>query len=626
MPLMLLPEPKKLELGGGYWKLPGNGVIVLEAHEATRDFFAARRLADRLPGAWKIVRGEEQGEIQCHFDGTIENREGYRLAITPNGVDIFARAAAGTFYAMQTLAQIIRNAQREAKKGPIQLPCLTIEDWPDFARRGVYHDISRGKVPQLHTLLQLIDDLASMKINEFQLYVENVFEFRRHPQMYQGTTPLTAEEIMFLDEACRRRHIDFVPSLTSLGHFEKILSRPAFRDLAEAEPEDLKKQGIETWSDQPWSLCVTDEGAGKLLDDMYDEFLPNFSSGIFNICCDESWDLGKGRSKAEAERIGSGQLYVNWVNRCAERAARHGRKIQMWGDIIRHHPELIGQLPADATLLEWGYEADHDFEGRCKTFAEAGKQFYVAPGTSSWITLASRTKNAFGNIHAAASAGLRHGAIGLLNTDWGDYGHQQMLSVSLLAFAYGAAASWNAGKTVNPVFEPGAAVTPFLKNVSLNLFADESLEFASLAYELGLTYEKYGWLRNNASLEWYLLREKWDVEKFVSHAEKAGLSKVEAAVTKLRPKFGKAEIGHPDGDQIRAEFEFTCAEILHGVERTRLRRSWGKANRKTLAKDAAALAKEFKRLWLTRNKTSRMGDVLDEFARLAREYKMHAKA
>ena len=49
--------------------------------------------------------------------------------------------------------------------------------------------------------------------------------------------------------------------------------------------------------------------------------------------------------------------------------------------------------------------------------------------------------------HSTATSGLKHGATGLLNTDWGDNGHQQMLAVSLTQFAYGAAASWNLAAT-----------------------------------------------------------------------------------------------------------------------------------------------------------------------------------
>jgi hexosaminidase len=67
------------------------------------------------------------------------------------------------------------------------LPCLKIRDWPDFARRGVMLDISRGRVPKLETLLELVGHLADFKINEFQLYTEHTFAYRRtHPSGKAG--------------------------------------------------------------------------------------------------------------------------------------------------------------------------------------------------------------------------------------------------------------------------------------------------------------------------------------------------------------------------------------------------------------------------------------------------------
>ena len=68
--------------------------------------------------------------------------------------------------------------------------------------------------------------------------------------------------------------------------------------------------------------------------------------------------------------------------------------------------------------------------------------FYVCPGTSTWCSLAGRTDNALGNLLNAAENGIKHGAIGYLNTDWGDRGHWQAPPVSYLGFAAGAAFSW----------------------------------------------------------------------------------------------------------------------------------------------------------------------------------------
>jgi hypothetical protein len=695
--LHLVPAPKALSFTGGAYVLPAEVFLVLEAHPAARRLFAAERFildAEPLSGsAFRIALGQgvDAGrEIRVRHEDSVAGdvaaplrEQAYRLTIAPEGIEIAAGGAAGAFYGFQTLLQVIREAafsrsrrpdSKEGRRGGkkrrsawrgLSLPCLTITDVPDFARRGVYHDTARGKVPTVDTLLQLIDDLGHLKYNEFQLYIENGFEFRKHPDMYDDTDPFTAEELLILDAACRARHIDFVPSLSSLGHFEKILARPAYRPLAEAEPAQLKAINATCWHEaSPWSLCVTDPGARALLREMYDEFVPNFSSRQFNICCDEAYDLGLIRSKQEAERVGTGQLYVDWIRYCEGLARGHGKSIQMWGDIILKYPELIPQLPEDAVLLEWGYEHDHKFDEHCRVFAErigksasgkrAGRSFYVAPGTSSWLTLSSRTKNAFGNIHAAARAGLAHGAAGVLVTDWGDYGHQQFLGVSLLPFAYGAAASWNLEATDNPC-RPGAPVhmrnSELLKAISFHLFEDPTGRFAAAVYDLGLMYEKFGWQRFNASVDWWLFREKWDFANYVNRVKAGDLQKVIAAAEGLAREFQAATLLHPQNEVLVAELVLTCEVIIHTAKRTLLRQQWlaayparrnpeeetlrGKPARavpsdfrrrmEKLRVEVRELERRYGRLWLARNKRSRLADVIAEFRRLGAEYRRFSR-
>ncbi len=82
--------------------------------------------------------------------------------------------APGLFYAAQTIAQLIYQAGR-------MLPLLTILDYPALPVRGVMLDVSRGKVPTLETLLEVVEVLASWKINQFQLYIEHAFHWPSHP-------------------------------------------------------------------------------------------------------------------------------------------------------------------------------------------------------------------------------------------------------------------------------------------------------------------------------------------------------------------------------------------------------------------------------------------------------------
>src|SRR5262249_51800915 len=144
------------------------------------------------------------------------NPEGYNLVISSGGVRLEFRENGGLRAGVATLNQLLGQYGRK-------LPCLRIRDWPDFPRRGVMLDISRGRVPKLETLIELIEDLAAYKINEFQLYTEHTFAYRKYKPVWKNWGALTAEEIRKLDTRCRELGIDLVPNQNSFGHLRYFL-------------------------------------------------------------------------------------------------------------------------------------------------------------------------------------------------------------------------------------------------------------------------------------------------------------------------------------------------------------------------------------------------------------------
>jgi hypothetical protein len=259
------------------------------------------------------------------------------------------------------------------------------------------------------------------------------------------------------------------------------------------------------------------------------------------------------------------------------------------------------------------------------------------------------------------NAGLKYGARGVLVTDWGDMGHQQMLAVSLAPLAYGAAAGWNLHGVGSGKLEAGSEkkrgekkagagreLEDIFAGISMHLFGDPRGEFARWAYELGRVYETFSWQRFNASIDWWLFREKWEVANYVNRARPEDLSRVMDLCEGLIARFGAAELLHPDGEQVIAEFVFTAEEIIHTCRRTAVRQAWfahryrrglqqdhpenpapykpaalpkwfGKQMGR-LGKEARELRRRFEKLWLARNKRSRVEDVLAEFDRLVKEY------
>ncbi len=414
-------------------------------------------------------------------DQAPEHPEGYRLEIGARGIILNYRSDAGLRAGIATLRQLLREYGR-------RLPRLVILDQPDFPRRGVMLDVSRGRVPNLATLLELVDHLADFKINEFQLYTEHTFAYRNYRPVWEEWGALTGAEILELDARCRQLGMDLVPNQNSFGHLRSWLAYPPLRRLAEtAKP----------WPDQggaflryPATLAPNHPGTLPFLRGLYDELLPHFSSSLFNVGCDETWDLGRGRSRALCESRGKGRVYLDFLTQIHSEVRARGKQMMFWGDIILHYPELVAELPRDLIALNWGYDARHPFDAEAATFARSKVPFYVCPGTSTWMTLIGRHDNALPNLRLAAEAGRAHGASGYLNTDWGDGGHPQPLAVSYLPFLAGAALSWHTKSYDEKLLIPV---------LNRDVFADPTGRIGQAAFTLGHAHQALKYTAHNVT-------------------------------------------------------------------------------------------------------------------------------
>ena len=140
----------------------------------------------------------------------------------------------------------------------------------------------------METLYRLIDQFSQLKINQLQLYTEHTFAYRNHPVVWEKASPMTSEEILLLDMYCQKRYIELVPNQNSFGHMRRWLIHDQYRHLSEC-PE-----GCDTvWGhfDEPFTLYPGDPDSFALIQGLYDELLPHFSSKQFNVGCDETVEI-----------------------------------------------------------------------------------------------------------------------------------------------------------------------------------------------------------------------------------------------------------------------------------------------------------------------------------------------
>ncbi len=411
--LHLIPKVKKLETKEGYLL---NKAI----------FCDTAGLDARLISALGALNTNEGGTPLKFSVGEDAQDESYALSVAEREIRITASGVRGAFYAIQTLRQLFTEER---------VPCLYIEDKPDFAYRGFYHDITRGKVPTLQTLKALVDRMVYLKMNSLQLYVEHTYPFEECREMAEKWGAITAEELCELDAYCQERFVDFIPSLSTFGHMYEILRKEPYRhlrvlsDFEKTHNFRMERMRHHTISpEHPESFGVVKSLIGQ--------YMPSFTSDYFNICCDETFDL----EASCGERAGA--LYVDFVKKIIGEVKSQGKTPMMWADILEKHPETIAELPEDTVFLSWDYSNTVGKE-KIEKIAAFGRPQIVCPGTSSWSNLCESLLGSEDNIGRMAEYGYECDAIGVLNTNWGDYGNPCSLELAEFGLSWGAEKSWS---------------------------------------------------------------------------------------------------------------------------------------------------------------------------------------
>ena len=396
--------------------------------------------------------------------------QGYRLQVTPEGADVRHADTAGLRHARHTLAQLAAAPD---------LPALVVRDHPDLVRRGFMLDISRDRVPTRATLDWLVEVLAELRYDHLELYVEHTYAYAGQEVVWRDASPVTADDLRWLDDRCTTAGIELVANQNTFGHMERWLRHDVHRWRAECP--DGATDPFSGKPMAPTTLAPTAENAAFAAA-LVQEQAAAIRSTTVHIGADEPFELGQGVSAARVAAKGRPAVYLEHLIRIAEPLLAEGREVLFWGDVLRRHPELVARLPDGLVPVVWHYDAPSEepglvgslpdevladlglpegfhrgFAAHLRSVVETGREHWVAPGTSSWNSLVGRWDEARPNLLDAATAGVASGASGYLVTDWGDNGHLQPLIVSLLPIVYGAGVAWcastNAEVDVTPVVD-----------------------------------------------------------------------------------------------------------------------------------------------------------------------------
>ena len=436
----IVPLPQQVELYNGTFNIdPQNTTFILSVSDTLGLTVGLNQLSaafEKLKGVSSFIAEDKEYQIWLGIPSQNDDfkdmclslniwpeerigDEGYILLIHKKQIIIAANTITGLFYGIQSIKQLLSTY-------PDELPCLKIIDWPDLRYRGVQDDISRGPVPTLDFMKEQIRRMAEMKLNTVSYYTEHVVKTKKHGDFAPAGGSLSVEDWKLLSEYAARYHMEIIGNFQSLGHFEKIMAYPQYAPLGDTERmiSPIKKESI------------------HLLQDVISEMAPAFSSNIFNVNCDETWDLGRGASKDFVDSAGVEKVYADHITRLHDILKKVNKRMMIWGDFALEHTEILEFIPKDIILGAWDYSAYDTFTQFFLPFKNAGFDFMISPGVLNSNRIMPDFKMTITNIKNFTRDGAQHGAMGLLNTVWDD-GATTLFSLDWYGLAYGADQSWN---------------------------------------------------------------------------------------------------------------------------------------------------------------------------------------
>ena len=375
--LPLVPYPAEVCLGERDFDL-GERLTVRICSGDEEDFFAASTLTDELIGVRTDVKESRSGierSVTLTRPGLCRaaderlaqaglapdsDPEGYVLLADERGVIVSAATAAGVFYGVQTLRQLVYPSD-----GGYRIRAVAVRDVPAMRYRWQQDDWSRGPIPTLEYAKKQIRILSEYKINGYCIYAENLFRSELHPAInpYGGT--IAPEQIAELVDYAKRYHVEIVPQQQTFGHLHYVLRQERYAALGEKHGSQI--------------LSPSEPEAYDFIGDYLSEIVPVFSSEFIHIGCDETFELGRGKSKELVARSSHADVYMGHLRRVAALPALQGKKLLFWGEIAVEHPDKLDLLPAAGIAVAWDYLPRENYDRFLKPYADRGIPTFVAP-------------------------------------------------------------------------------------------------------------------------------------------------------------------------------------------------------------------------------------------------------
>ncbi len=390
----VVPAPASIEAGpGGPFRLTSDTTVTGDADAAA----ALAAIVEARAGVTPATGGTESG-IDLRIEPGSGAAESYRIAVDEASVVVTGADAAGLFYGVQTLGQLIARDSSEWT-----VPAVTIEDAPRFAYRGAMLDVARHFHP-LETVKGYIDRAASLKLNALHLHLTDDQGWRiqldSRPELTErasGTsvggdstegqgTPggfFTKADYREIVEYAASRHMIVVPEIDMPGHTHAV--GLAYPELAE-EPtiSDHMREIIRDYGGEEPRAGVPYEGMAvgfsslKTRDEATYDFVADVFGELAAMTPGPYLHFGGDESLSTTD-----EDFAVFVARASEIIADLGKTPVAW-----HEAGSAAGL-ADTTIGQyWGYRTPQEgVADKARAFVDNGGQLILSPADAIYLDM-----------------------------------------------------------------------------------------------------------------------------------------------------------------------------------------------------------------------------------------------
>ena len=308
-----------------------------------------------------------------------------------------------------------------------------------FKTLGVMIDASRGAVPKVSTVKELLDHLALMGYSMAMLYTEDTVELDGRPYFGYMRGRYTVDELREIDDYADVYGIEMIPCIECYGHMEKYLIWPEASQIRDTDDVLLARE--EKTFDFVEQLIATVSTA--------------FRSKRIHIGMDEAWSMGRGKFLDKHGYVPPFEIFNEYMERLVGITDNYGLRPMMWSDMyFRIHAsdgvsyysedtvipdDFKDMIPKNIDLVFWHYgEKYYCDDYMLKKHAALDRNIIFAGGLYSWVGHFPEHNHAYDSTKFSLEACRQNGVCEAMTTIWSNDNAETDIFANLFGLSFTA--------------------------------------------------------------------------------------------------------------------------------------------------------------------------------------------